>query len=134
MPKSLMQLKVLQPFRMFADISGVLRIVAETRQGSFGILPHRLDCVAALTPGILLYETAAAGEVCLAIDAGVLVKTGSKVCVSVRMAIAGANLGQLRHLVEKEFLTLNVQDQSFRLVMSKLESGLIRGLVRFQHE
>ena len=65
------------------------RIVAETRAGSFGLLPHRLDCVAALTPGILTYETEADGEVYVAVDHGVLVKTGQEVLVSVRRALAG---------------------------------------------
>jgi F-type H+-transporting ATPase subunit epsilon len=79
-----MNLKVLLPFGIFADQSAVLRIVAETREGSFGLLPNRLDCVAALAPGILTYETAAEGEVFVAIDEGVLVKTGPDVRVSVR--------------------------------------------------
>ena len=48
-----MNLKVLLPFQVFTDEDGVSRIVAETRTGSFGLLPHRLDCVAALAPGIL---------------------------------------------------------------------------------
>ena len=57
MPPTLMNLKVLLPFQIFAEKTGVSRIVAETREGSFGLLPHRLDCVAALAPGILIYET-----------------------------------------------------------------------------
>ena len=56
-----MNLKVLLPFQVFAEKTGVLRIVAETREGSFGLLPHRLDCVAALAPGIPLHHFA--GEV-----------------------------------------------------------------------
>jgi F0F1-type ATP synthase epsilon subunit len=32
----LMNLKVLLPFQVFADKTGVSRIVAETREGSFG--------------------------------------------------------------------------------------------------
>jgi F-type H+-transporting ATPase subunit epsilon len=52
-----MNLKILLPFEIFAEKADVLRIVAETLEGSFGILPHRLDCVAALAPGILTYET-----------------------------------------------------------------------------
>jgi len=48
----LMNLKVLLPFQIFAEKTGVARIVAETRDGSFGLLPQRLDCVAALVPGI----------------------------------------------------------------------------------
>ena len=40
--------KLLLPFQVFAEKTGVSRIVAETREGSFGLLPRRLDCVAAL--------------------------------------------------------------------------------------
>ena len=100
-----MKLKVLLPFQIFAEKTGVSRIVAETREGSFGLLPHRLDCVAALAPGILTYETESEGEVYVAVDEGVLVKTGPDVLVSVRNAIAGTDLGQLREAVEREYLT-----------------------------
>ena len=58
-----MNLKILQPFQVFSDSGDVLGIVVQTRDGLFGLLPHRLDCVAALTPGIFVYETAAGGEV-----------------------------------------------------------------------
>src|SRR6202050_5687856 len=91
-----MNLKVLLPFQIFADKTGVSRIVAETREGSFGLLPRRLDCVAALAPGILTYETEAEGEVFVAVDEGVLVKTGADVLVSVRRAIGGRDLARLR--------------------------------------
>ncbi|WP_295389714.1 F0F1 ATP synthase subunit epsilon [uncultured Thiodictyon sp.] len=129
-----MNLKVLLPFQVFADKAGVSRIVAQTRQGAFGLLPHRLDCVAALTPGILVYETAADGEVCLAVDEGVLVKTGQRVLVSVRRAIGGTDLGQLRTAIEQEFLTLDAQEQSLRSVMASLETGFLRRFMSFQHE
>ena len=128
-----MNLKILLPFQVFAEKTGVSRIVAESTDGSFGLLPHRLDCVAALTPGILIYETAAEGEVCLAVDEGVLVKTGPDVLVSVRRAIAGRDLGELRAAVEKEFLTLGEQEQSVRTVMAKLETGFLRRFATFHH-
>ncbi len=128
-----MNLKVLLPFQEKKKKTDVLRIVAETHDGSFGLLPHRLDCVAALPPGILVYETQTEGEAYLAVDAGILVKTGLDVLVSVRRAIAGADLGQLRDLVEQEFLTLDEHEQSVRSVMAKLESGFIRRLMEFHH-
>ena len=84
---TLINLKVILPFRIFAEKTGVSRIVAETRDGSFGLLPHRLDCVSALVPGILFYENEAEGEVYVAIDEGALVKTGLDVVVSVRNAM-----------------------------------------------
>ena len=130
----LMHLKILLPFQIFAEKIDVSSIVAETGDGSFGLLPHRLDCVAALAPGILIYETESDGEVFVAVDEGVLVKTGADVLVSVRRAIAGTDLGQLRAAVEREFLTLDENEQSVRSLMAKLESGLLRRLASFQHE
>ena len=134
MPLTLMNLKILLPFQIFAEKTGVSRIVAETREGSFGLLPHRLDCVAALEPGILIYETESDGEVLVAVDEGVLIKTGLDVFVSVRRALGGADLGQLRDTVEREFLTLDEQEQSMRTVMTKLEAGFLRRFASFQHE
>jgi len=129
-----MNLKVLLPFEVFAEKSGVTRIVAETREGSFGLLPHRLDCVAALAPGILIYENEAEGEVYVAVDEGVLIKTGPEVLVSVRNAIAGTDLRRLREAVEREFLNLDEREQSVRSVLSKMESGFIRRLAEFHHD
>ena len=84
--------------------------------------------------GILIYETEAEGEVYVAVDEGVLVKTGPDVLVSVRRAIGGTDLGQLREAVEQEFLTLDEQEQSVRSVMAKLETGFLRRFAEFQHE
>ena len=129
-----MNLKILLPFEVFAVETGVLRVVADTDQGSMGLLPNRLDCVASLAPGILVYETADEGETYIAVDKGVLVKTGLDVLVSVRNAIRGTDLGQLHAAVEREFLTLNEQEQKVRSVMARMESGLIHRLVEFHHE
>ena len=133
MPAATMNLKVLLPFKIFAEKTGVMRIVAGTRAGSFGLLPHRLDCVAPLAPGILVFETAAEGEVCMAVDEGVLVKTGADVLVSVRNAISGTDLHKLREAVEREFLNLDEQEKSVRSVMAKLESGFIRRFAALHH-
>jgi F-type H+-transporting ATPase subunit epsilon len=129
-----MHLKVLLPFEILIDQSGVSRIIAETREGSFGILPHRLDCVTALTPGILTYETAANGEVFLAVDEGVLVKAGGEVLVSVRRAMGGANLAQLRAAVEREFLTIGERERQVRVVVAKLEGDLMRRMASLHRE
>ena len=128
-----MNLKVLLPFQIFAEKTGVSRIVAEAREGSFGLLPHRLDCVAALTPGILIYETSAEGEVYVELDEGVLVKTGPDVLVSVRNAIAGTDLGQLREAVERKFLHLNERERSVRSVLVKMEGDLMRRMATFHN-
>jgi F-type H+-transporting ATPase subunit epsilon len=112
----------------------VKRIVAHTLQGSFGLWPRRLDCTAALAPGILTYETESEGEVYLAVDQGVLVKAGMDVLVSVRNAIGGTDLAKLHEAVNREFLNVNDQEKNVRSVLAKMESGFIRRLMDLQHE
>jgi F-type H+-transporting ATPase subunit epsilon len=134
MPSTSMQLKILLPFRVFAEKTDVLRVVAESRSGAFGLLPNRLDCAAALVPGILVYETASEGEVCLAVDQGVLIKAGSEVLVSVRNAIGGMDLGELRQAIELEFLNLDEQEKNVRSIVAKLEGSFIRRFAALHHE
>jgi len=129
-----MNLKILLPFGIFAETAGVSRIVAETQEGSFGILPHRLDCVAALVPGILSFETESEGEVFIAVDEGILVKTGSDVLISVRRAIGGSDLGQLSESVDREFLTLDEHEQTMRSALEKLEAGFLQRLGIIEYE
>jgi F-type H+-transporting ATPase subunit epsilon len=127
-----MQLKILLPGRIFADQAGVTRIVAESRSGAFGILPNRLDCVAALAPGIFTYETPEGGEIDVAVDEGILVKVGPEVLVSVRNAIGGADLGELREAVERHFRSLDERERNMRYLLAKLESEFARRLMEYR--
>jgi F-type H+-transporting ATPase subunit epsilon len=129
-----MNLAVLLPSRLLLHKAAVKRIVAETADGSFGLLPRRRDCVAALVPGILTFETAADGEVFLAIDEGVLVKTGREVRVSVRRAMVGADLGALRAAVEREFLAEDELARDLRSVMAKLETAFLTRFGALRHD
>lgn len=122
----LMTLKVLLPFEIFAEEPDVTSLVVETAQGSFGLLPQRLDCVAALVPGILSFESESRGEVFVALDEGVLVKTGPTVVISARRALRGDDLSRLREAVEQEFLTLDAQEEAVRTAMARLETGFMR--------
>jgi len=132
MEVTLMNLKILLPFRVFAEIKNVKRIILETSNGSYGLLPQRLDCVAALVPGIFTYETDAGEVQYLAVDKGILVKAGTAVLASVRNVIGGADLGKLRESVEKEFEIIGEKEKSIRSVMAKMESGLIYRLEKFR--
>lgn len=134
MNESGMRLKILLPFRVFAEHAGVSRIVAETARGFFGILPRRLDGAAALVPGILVFECGESGEHFIAVDEGVLVKTGRDVVVSVRNAVAGDDLDRLRGTVEQEFVNLDEREKAVRSVLAKLETSFVRRMMELQHE
>ncbi len=127
-----MNLKILLPYGVFADIKDVKRIVVETNAGSYGILPRRLDCTAALVTGILLYETENEGEKYIAVNEGILIKAGGEVMVSVRNAIGNAPLGKLRAMVEKEMIELDELEIDARNVMAKLETGFLRNFQKLR--
>jgi F-type H+-transporting ATPase subunit epsilon len=129
-----MQLKVLLPFEVFADVSYVTRMVVQTSAGAMGLLPQRLDCVAVMVPGILSYQSAQGDEHFMALDQGVLVKTGPLVQVSVRRAIGGRNLEELHSAVAEQFHHINAQEQTLRAVMTRLDSGLLQRFAEMTHD
>ena len=129
-----MDLKVLLPFKVFIETKNVSSIVIETSEGSYGFLPQRLDCVAALIPGIFTYKTGTGEAHYLAIDAGVLIKAGKQVLVSVRNAIGGADLGKLGEKVKKDFSNKDESEKKVRTVTAKLESGFLYSFDKFRKQ
>jgi F-type H+-transporting ATPase subunit epsilon len=120
----MMKLKILLPFKIFADIQNVSQVVVETSEGSYGMLPLRLDCVAALVPGILSYETNGVMHY-VAIDKGVMVKAGPQVLLSVRNAVGGVDLGKLGELVKHNFISQDENQKLAITAIAKLERGFI---------
>lgn len=129
-----MDLKILLPFRVFAEVKNVSSIIIETSEGSFGFLPQRLDCVAALVPGIFTYQIDKEGPRYIAVDAGLLIKAGTQVLVSVRNAIGGADLGKLGDMVKTSFKRKDDSDAMVRSVMGKLESGFMYTFDKFRKQ
>ncbi len=125
-----MRLKIMLSYCVFDDIQNVKRIVMETSEGAFGVLPKRLDFVAALVPGIFTYETDS--EHFIAIDEGIMVKAGDEVWVSVRNAIRGASLQELQESVNNSFKQLDENEKEQRSAMARMESGFILSLERFR--
>ncbi|EPR66366.1 ATP synthase epsilon chain [Cyclobacterium qasimii M12-11B] len=106
--------------------------MVDTNAGSYGFLPQRLDCVAALVPGILVYESKEGVEHYVAMDEGILTKKDEYVEISVRNAIAGANLGKLREAVESEFVNLDETERDVRKAVAKLETEFMQGIKKLR--
>jgi F-type H+-transporting ATPase subunit epsilon len=134
MEKIVMNLKILLPFKIFIETKNVRSITIETSEGSYGMLPQRLDCVAALVPGIFSYEIESEGPKYIAVDEGVMIKAGNEVLVSVRNAIGGADLGKLGDMVKKDFKKQDEDKIQVRSVMAKLEGGFIYRFDKFRKD
>jgi F-type H+-transporting ATPase subunit epsilon len=85
-------------------------------------------------PGILIFQQQKRSESYVAVDEGVLVKTGYRITVSVRRAIVGDDLGKLRDDVTKQYVTLDADEQKRRKEMQKLESGLLEHIAGFARD
>jgi F-type H+-transporting ATPase subunit epsilon len=121
-----MKLQVLGPARVVLEIE-VQSVVAEGREGAFGLLPRHADYASPLVPGILTYREAPSGqERFLAVDQGTLVKVGDEVRVSVREAVQGTDLEALRELVQDRFLGLDAREQAARAALASLEARFVR--------
>lgn len=120
-----MQLRLMVPGRTVVR-ADALRVVAESPEGSFGILPRHIDVVSALAPGILLYEEPAGGERLVAVDLGLLLKRGPEVLVSVRDAVPGAELESLRATVRERFQRMDDRERRARSALAELEAQFIR--------
>ena len=119
-----MRLKVLLPTKILVD-QEVTKVTAEAENGSFCILPHHIDFVAALVPGILSFK-ANREEEFLAVDEGILVKCGNEVMVSIRKAVCCKNLGTLKQTVEEEFRILDEREKKTRSILARLELDFAR--------
>ena len=127
-----MRLRILLPEQIFVDQAAVATIAFETHGGSFGLLPHRRDCVAAIVPGLFFYQPAGKPEITVALDEGVLVKAGDQVLVSVRRAMAGGDIAQLQHRIAADFLTLTNLQQDQRRASAELETGFLKHFAAFE--
>lgn len=119
-----MNLKILLPAEVLLS-EKVTKVVAEAANGFFCLLPHHVDYTAALVPGVFLYETERE-ENYLAVDVGTLVKKGDEILVSVRNAVRGPELGQLKLEVVKQFRELDEREKKARSAAAKLEVDLLR--------
>lgn len=126
-----MQLKVVLPSEVLVN-EPAQKVVAEARDGSFGMLPKHIDFVTALPPGVLLYVAADGNERYVGLDEGILVKCNGEVTVSTRNAALGDDLHTMRDVVRERFLDMDERERSARSALARLEAGVVRRFIELQ--
>ncbi len=120
-----MNLTILLPEKTYWQ-GRVKKVVGEARNGSFCLLPAHIDFVTIMVPGIFYTVTEEEQEVYLAINEGVLLKTGREVTLATINAIKGENLGSLKRQIVEDFKKVNQQDRKARQALQKLEADFVR--------
>ncbi|MGD1944034.1 MAG: F0F1 ATP synthase subunit epsilon [Leptolyngbyaceae cyanobacterium] len=120
-----MHLKLLLPTHVLID-QPVTKVIAEAENGAFCLLPHHIDFLAALVPGILTLQTPVGDEIFIAIDGGILIKCGPEVLISTRNAFQGSQLQALKREVEQQFYAIDEQERQARTAIARMEASLAR--------
>ncbi len=140
MSETTLQFRLIQPTGVLLDVTA-RRVLAESLEGSFAVLPRHIDGVAALAVGILQIDTLtrpADGEsggstrLYAAIDGGLLVKCAAEVTVSTPQASVGESLGAMADVVGEQFRERDEQERLTRSALARLEAGTLRELQRIE--
>lgn len=119
-----MHLKVLTPGKTITK-KNVTKLIGESLEGSFGILPRHIDFVTKIVPCILFYESEAE-EGYFAVDEGIFVKQQDILRLSVKTAVEKKDLGELREAMEKEFEQSEEEEKRSGMEITKLELGIVK--------
>lgn len=130
-----MKLVVALPHRIAVQ-SRVFKVSAEGTHGTFTLLPHHLDYIVLLEPGILTYapEDQVGDERYVAVDGGVLTKVGGDVRVATIAAVEGDRLEDLERTVVKSFRRLDERERTARAAMSRIESRVLHEMFEFEDD
>ena len=120
-----MHLKLLLPTQVLIN-QPVTKVVAEAENGTFCLLPRHIDLLTALVPGILTFQTANGEETFLAVDGGILIKSGPEVLISTRNAFRGSHLQALKQEVARQFYAIDEQERRARTALARMEASLAR--------
>ncbi len=128
-----MKLRVYQPSgdRFERDVA---KVVAEAENGSFCLEPRHVDFLAALVPGILMYEDEEGRTGYLAVHDGILVKRDADVFVSTLHAVSGSSLETLGRIVEERFEAMSDREKKTLTAVSRLEANLVRRFMDVERE
>ena len=127
-----MKLKILIPTKVLIDRE-VTKVIAEAENGHFCLLPHHIDFVAALVPGILSFTTETGEEVFVAVDEGIVVKCDREVLVSTLNAVEGNSLETLKQTVTKQFQVLDEKEKLTRSALAQFEASMMRHFKELAH-
>lgn len=127
-----MNLKIIIPTEVLIDRE-VTKVIAEAENGNFCLLPHHIDFVAALVPGILSFTIDTGKEIFVAVDEGILVKCDREVLVSTRNAIEGKNLETLKQTVTEQFQILDEKEKLTRSALARFETSMMRHFKELGH-
>lgn len=111
------------------------KVVAESPEGHFCLLPRHVDVATVLVPGLLTYLDEDGVEAVVAVDHGVLVKVGDEVRVACERAQVAPDAEAAARAVRERFVVQSEREKRARATLARLEVDMVRrlGALRGRH-
>lgn len=122
-----MRVLLTAPTGVLADAEAS-KVIAESVEGSFCILPRHADLATLLVPGLLSYVGSDGREVFAALDQGVLVKAGDVVRIACQRGVIAGDLGDAEATVRERFRVQSEREKRARSTLLRLEADILRRL------
>ncbi len=100
----------------------------ESDIGRLTLLPHHVDCAAALRAGLVRIRDDRGEDHYLGIDGGTLVKTGEEVLISTPRAVVGRALGQIHEELAERRRRRIQREKEAQKALARLEVELARSV------
>lgn len=111
----------------------VSKVMAESDFGSFAMLEQHADIAALLVPGLLAYHLPDGREVFVAVDHGLLVKTGDQIRTACQRAVVAGDLGSAAETVRNRFQVRSENEKRARTALIHLETEILRRVGELRH-
>jgi F-type H+-transporting ATPase subunit epsilon len=126
------QLRVTLPFRVEVDES-VRQVSAEGDAGSFTLKPRHVDFCSSIRPGLLWFINADGKEIFLAVDRGLLVKTGEQVQVATGQAVRCERLENVEDAVQEYMRDKSEREAETEMALEKMQADFVRRFAELEH-
>lgn len=127
-----MRINVVTPSGILVDTEAAA-VLFEGEDGAHGILPHHVDFVDTVVPGILEIRGLAGEQRYFAVDEGIIVKQGALVQVAVRNAIdGGGEPSGLRQAVQEQFVETGERQERADRSLRRLEADFMRRIAEYR--
>ncbi|MFW6286484.1 MAG: F0F1 ATP synthase subunit epsilon [Candidatus Sumerlaeota bacterium] len=127
-----MHLRVTLPFHVEVD-EPVLKVSAEGDAGGFCLKPKHVDYCASLQPGLLWFVNTDGEEIFLAIDRGLLVKTGENVQVATGQTVRCEKLEDVEDAVANYIREKDEREQQAEMALEKMQADFVRRFAELEH-
>ncbi len=110
----------------------ISKIKLDFLNGGHTFLPKHVDFASVLKPSIAIYTDETGNKKYIACHNGIAVKKGKSITLSVRQAVLGDTLDELKNTILHEFKKADEQRKELNTAMARLEIGMLRGFKKLK--